>query len=234
MRSYPYWEPDTALRVRRTVERVTATLVQSLPVSQLKMSARVKVTRHHDASTRRDFSMTEILNRISRLICVGGLMIFGLGISHPPEPRLADRASKQAPSRNIIDVRLEGLDEWVKTAVYAAAVHQAEHDAAVQHQAEHDAAVQPVTERYVVNEVPRRVESGCAIPAWICELESGGDPTVWNKSGSGASGKYQFLAGTWNGYGGYTNAADAPEWMQDEKAAALWNGGEGCGHWSAC
>ncbi len=195
--------------------------------------------------------MTEILNRIS-LICVGGLLIFGLGISHPPEPRLADRASKQAPPHhgNIIDVRLEGLDEVVKTAAYAAtvhqaktityavAVHQAEH--AAQHQAEHDAAVQQVqvTERYVADEVPRRVASttseGCAIPAYICELESGGDPTVWNKSGSGASGKYQFMAGTWGGYGGYTNAADAPEWMQDEKAAALWNGGEGCGHWSAC
>jgi len=74
----------------------------------------------------------------------------------------------------------------------------------------------------------------CAIPQYICDRESGGDPTVYNHQGSGASGKYQFMPRTWNGYGGYANAADAPEWVQDEKAAELWAGGAGCSHWSAC
>mgnify|MGYP003876027925 CR=1 FL=1 len=74
----------------------------------------------------------------------------------------------------------------------------------------------------------------CAIPQYICERESGGDPTVYNHQGSGASGKYQAMPGTWGGYGGYNNAADAPEEVQDQWATELWNNGNGCSHWSAC
>jgi Transglycosylase-like domain len=72
----------------------------------------------------------------------------------------------------------------------------------------------------------------CVIPAYICAREARFidqyNPT------ENASGKYQFERGTWNGFGGYTNAADAPEGVQDEKAREVWNGGLGCGHWSAC
>ena len=78
--------------------------------------------------------------------------------------------------------------------------------------------------------------------------ESGGDPRVWNggcyapvgwtgKSPCGtssASGKWQFVRGTWNGYGGCLNAADCPESVQDQKARETWAGGRGCGHWDAC
>jgi soluble lytic murein transglycosylase-like protein len=74
----------------------------------------------------------------------------------------------------------------------------------------------------------------CAIPQYICDRESGGDPTVYNQQGSGASGKYQAMPGTWGGYAGYANAADAPEEVQDQWAAELWDGGNGCAHWSAC
>jgi len=76
--------------------------------------------------------------------------------------------------------------------------------------------------------------TSCAIPQYICDRESGGNPTVYNHQGSGASGKYQFMPRTWNGYEGYANAADAPEAVQDAKAAELWAGGAGCSHWSAC
>lgn len=68
-----------------------------------------------------------------------------------------------------------------------------------------------------------------------------GDPRIWNRgglskhpNGSTASGCWQFIRGTWDGYGGYTNAADAPVAVQNAKAKEIWAGGAGCSHWSAC
>lgn len=71
-------------------------------------------------------------------------------------------------------------------------------------------------------------------PCYVMERESGGDTTIYNHEGSGASGKWQFMYGTWDGYGGYENAADAPEYVQDQKAREVWAGGAGCSAWSAC
>lgn len=73
-------------------------------------------------------------------------------------------------------------------------------------------------------------------PCWVLQKESGGcsDYSTCHNSSSSASGKWQFVDGTWDGYGGYDSAADAPESVQDEKAADLWDGGNGCSHWSAC
>ena len=48
------------------------------------------------------------------------------------------------------------------------------------------------------------------ILATIRSVESGGDYTIESAGGSTASGAYQFLDSSWDGYGGYARAADAP------------------------
>ena len=65
------------------------------------------------------------------------------------------------------------------------------------------------------------------------QRESGGSLTAENPS-STASGKWQFLDSTWGGYGGYASASQAPESVQDARAAEVWAGGGGCSAWSAC
>jgi hypothetical protein len=70
-------------------------------------------------------------------------------------------------------------------------------------------------------------------PCYVMMRESGGSLTAENPV-STASGKWQFLDSTWDGYGGYAHASDAPESVQDARAAQVWNGGAGCSNWSAC
>lgn len=74
-------------------------------------------------------------------------------------------------------------------------------------------------------------------PVWSCIIahESGGNPSIYNESGSGASGLYQIMPGTWGGYDGYANAADAPASVQTARAEQLqaeagWSpwAGDGC------
>lgn len=73
---------------------------------------------------------------------------------------------------------------------------------------------------------------GCdyAIPCEIVMCESGGSYDAENPT-STASGAYQIVDGTWNGYGGYSHASDAPPHVQDERASQIWAGGAGRGNW---
>jgi murein DD-endopeptidase MepM/ murein hydrolase activator NlpD len=59
-----------------------------------------------------------------------------------------------------------------------------------------------------------------AVLATIREVESGHDYRA-QSPGSSASGAYQFLDSTWDGYGDYTHAKDAPPAVQDAKATEL-------------
>lgn len=79
---------------------------------------------------------------------------------------------------------------------------------------------------------------GALPPCTVLECESGGNPTAEHGGDRGgvstASGLWQILDGTWSGFGGYSHAADAPPSVQNQKAAALWDGGAGSFHWSQC
>lgn len=64
--------------------------------------------------------------------------------------------------------------------------------------------------------------------ASVMGRESRGDPRVWNGGAyhklpghSTASGCWQIIRGTWGGYKGFTNAADAPVHIQNERAKQL-------------
>lgn len=67
-------------------------------------------------------------------------------------------------------------------------------------------------------------------PCCVMARESGGDIRAENPV-STASGKWQFIDGTWAGFGGYAHASDAPEAVQDARARELWAGGAGASHW---
>lgn len=70
-------------------------------------------------------------------------------------------------------------------------------------------------------------------PCYVMWRESGGDIHAENPI-STASGKWQFLDSTWNGYGGYAHAAWAPALVQNAKAREVWAGGAGASHWACC
>lgn len=67
-------------------------------------------------------------------------------------------------------------------------------------------------------------------PCSVMWCESRGSLTAQNPRSS-ASGKWQILDSTWNGYGGYSRAMYAPEDVQDAKARELYAGGAGRSQW---
>ena len=70
---------------------------------------------------------------------------------------------------------------------------------------------------------PVRCGGVAPITATIRQLESGNQYDRLNgnaHTGATASGAYQYTNGTWNGYGGFKRAMDAPPHVQDERATA--------------
>lgn len=68
-------------------------------------------------------------------------------------------------------------------------------------------------------------------PCCVMMRESHGNPNAVNGS-SGASGKWQFMPGTWNNYMGYPTAASAPASVQDQRARQVYAGGAGASNWA--
>jgi hypothetical protein len=110
----------------------------------------------------------------------------------------------------------------------------------IPHQASHRTWHQPVTARASAPapSAPARQAApvysgggGGCVPDYIVQRESGGNYKAENPT-STASGKYQFVDGTWNGYGGYQHASDAPPAVQDAKACEVWDSGRGASHWA--
>ena len=83
-----------------------------------------------------------------------------------------------------------------------------------------------------ISSVPAYAGGAFAIPRYIVMCESGGDYRKWNNRGSGASGAYQIMPGTWKNYGGSGKAAAyASPAEQDRVAARIW-AAEGSRPWS--
>lgn len=61
--------------------------------------------------------------------------------------------------------------------------------------------------------------------------ESGGNYST--NTGNGYYGAYQYDIGTWGGYGGYSNAAEAPAAVQDQKARETYEA-RGWSPWPSC
>lgn len=138
---------------------------------------------------------------------------------------------QNAMRRKVAVVRFVQTVQFQQAVAYAAALEQARADEAQQ------ARVAAAVEHYSDAPAPTDAGSGrCGgdlPPCYVMQRESGGNIRAENPV-STASGKWQFVDGTWNNYGGYAHAADAPEWVQDAKARETWAGGAGCSHWSAC
>jgi soluble lytic murein transglycosylase-like protein len=113
-------------------------------------------------------------------------------------------------------------DDLQPLAAYAAAVVQAQ-TAAAQTAAQSSsstASPAPTSPPTSTTPTPESYSGSDNSAIWNCiiERESGGNPTIYNESGSGASGLVQFMPGTWGGYDGYANAADAPAAVQMQRA----------------
>lgn len=79
---------------------------------------------------------------------------------------------------------------------------------------------------------PSEVAMGDMPVGCIRKYESGGTTDEGGNYQDSGGGAYQIIHGTWNGYGGYDNAEDAPPGVQDQKAADLW-AENGHAHWAA-
>lgn len=163
------------------------------------------------------------------------------GVSLSDERQMVDEQAREAEeaarvARYVDVVTWNSTVLWNNTVLWNDTVAWNEAAAAYEAQVAAAEAARAERERERQEPVPaapsaRSGRCGGDLPSCdVMECESGGDPTAQNPNSS-ASGKWQIIDSTWNGYGGYPTAASAPEHVQDAKARELYAGGAGRGHW---
>lgn len=151
-------------------------------------------------------------------------------------PESPQFSQEEAAAQRARDVEKWNVAVWVHKTNVNTWVHKtnerlAAEEAARQEAARKAAAARAASaQRSVANTTSSGRCGGNLPPCCVMMRESGGSLTAQNPTSS-ASGKWQFVNGTWNGYGGYAEAWMAPESVQDAKAAELWAGGAGASHW---
>ncbi len=181
-----------------------------------------------------------MLRRLSVLALLPSLLVLTPTIAKAEEgttlqlPCLRDEPSAEAPSstavcgRFVDYVHAVQAGQWFET-VAANVRAEAARSATPRRVVTQRPAVSAPSGSGSVNGHP----CGGALPScYILNRESHG--TNAENPTSSASGYWQFIDSTWNGYGGYAHASDAPASVQDAKAAEVWAGGAGAGHWACC
>ena len=159
------------------------------------------------------------------MIALSGAVLVGCAQS-------TGEAARKPTLKPIYSLNFAGLQE---TVAYVEAVQTAAYVDAL-----HAASVRPVSNTgggkgcYRAAPVYKEGDQygGSSVPANIVARESGGDYSAIN-CGSRAGGRYQVLPSTWNGYGGYAEAQDAPPEVQDAWAEEAW-AAAGCRPWGGC
>lgn len=164
--------------------------------------------------------------------CLIGLVVFGLvitvwltttGLAVPRVQVAPHRPTVALIASSAVDWAAEAQEADQAAADTAAAIAQLAAEQAQALADQRSLAAVPAPQAVPPPVVVSPASAPCSAPnpvlAWIAWCESGCNPTSMNHGGSGAAGKYQYLYGTWNQYGGYDNAAVAPEYVQDQRAA---------------
>jgi hypothetical protein len=140
-------------------------------------------------------------------------------LQHPDQLNIDEELTVPAATEPTTDRPLpEGYGEPVVAAPVAAAAPAP--------------AAQTAPVQRAVKAAPARVVTGGA-PASdllqrVCQRESGCNYAT--NTGNGYYGAYQYDIGTWNNYGGYARADQAPPSVQDAKAAETY-ARRGCSPW---
>ncbi|HEY8547174.1 MAG TPA: transglycosylase family protein [Acidimicrobiales bacterium] len=139
------------------------------------------------------------------------------------------RSDVSAEERHAIDVWMANVPRPVVTETRSSGSGSGSGSSGSGSSGSSPRATQPAQQQQAA---PASSGGGGCVPDYIVQRESGGDYKAENPT-STASGKYQFLDSTWNGYGGYQHASDAPPAVQDAKACEVWDNGNGAHHWNA-